>query len=141
MHQDSKIQKKCATDDDSENGLGKKEKREEKPVSGHPTSSRAEEDGFLCPYGDKDPRSCTNDSCTTLKKTLGGVKYVSYSPMYHSLCEDFVNGRVQPHSQSSRGSRRTRKNIGSNKCTGASVCRKPEVQIIVLVHELSPDLC
>ena len=33
------------------------------------------------------------------------------------------------------------KNIGSNKCTGTSVCRKPEVQILVPVHELSPDFC
>jgi len=141
MNQHSKIQKKRANDDDSENSHRKKEKREEKPVSGHPTSSHSEEDGFLCPYGDKDPHSCTNDSCTTLKKNLRGVKYVSYSPMYHSFREVFVNGSVQPHSQSSRGSRGSRKNIGSNKCTGTSVCRKPEVQIIVPVHELSPDLC
>ena len=33
------------------------------------------------------------------------------------------------------------KNIGTNKCTGTSVCRKPEVQILVPVHELSPDFC
>jgi len=33
------------------------------------------------------------------------------------------------------------KNIGSNKCTGTSACRKPEVQILVPVHELSPDFC
>jgi len=33
------------------------------------------------------------------------------------------------------------KNIGSNKCTGTSVCRKSEVQIFVPVHELSPDFC
>ena len=33
------------------------------------------------------------------------------------------------------------KHIGSNKCTGTSACRKPEVQILVPVHELSPDLC
>jgi len=33
------------------------------------------------------------------------------------------------------------KNIGSNKCTGTSVCRKSEVQILVPVHELSPDFC
>ena len=32
-------------------------------------------------------------------------------------------------------------NIGSNKCTGTSVYRKPEVQILVPVHELSPDFC
>jgi len=81
-------------DDNSDNGHGKKEKREEKPVSGYPTSSDSDEDGSLCPYGDKDPRSFTNDSCTTLKKTLVGVKYVSYSPMYHSFCEDFVNGSI-----------------------------------------------
>jgi len=33
------------------------------------------------------------------------------------------------------------KNIGSNKCTGTNVCRKPEVKILVPVHELSPDFC
>ena len=33
------------------------------------------------------------------------------------------------------------KNIGSNKCTGTSVCRKPEVQILVPVHELPLDFC
>jgi len=33
------------------------------------------------------------------------------------------------------------KNIGSNKCIGTSVCKKPEVQILVPVHELSPDFC
>ena len=50
---------------------------------------------------------------------------------------------VQPRSQSSRGSRSIipGKNIGSNKCTGTSVCRKPEVEILVPVHELSPDFC
>jgi len=33
------------------------------------------------------------------------------------------------------------KNTGSNRCTGTSVCRKPEVQILVPVHELSPGFC
>ena len=31
------------------------------------------------------------------------------------------------------------KNISSNKCTGTSVCRKPEVQMLVPVHELSQN--
>jgi len=33
------------------------------------------------------------------------------------------------------------KNIGSNKCTGTSVCRESEVKVLVPVHELSPDFC
>jgi len=52
-----------------------------------------------------------------------------------------TNTRVQPRSQSSRGLSGTREKYCSNKCTGASVCRKPEVQILVPVHELSPDFC